>query len=128
MTIESANAMLKLLEEPSEDCIIFMSALNASELPETILSRTIQIRCPEHNPSDLQQIIRRINPELSADYAAILAQIAPGGLSKALLETKYQEDYTEVYQFCRLFIQYPEQGYVKGVSGYFEKMTALPDA
>jgi len=40
MTDESANALLKVLEEPPEDSVIILTSLDKTLLPETVVSRS----------------------------------------------------------------------------------------
>lgn len=46
MTVQSANSLLKTLEEPPQAAIIFLLSENSLRLPDTIRSRCITIRPP----------------------------------------------------------------------------------
>lgn len=63
MTVQSANSLLKTLEEPAEGAVIFLLSENSLTLPETIRSRCIIIRPPAG--------LRKLNPE----YASLAEEI-----------------------------------------------------
>jgi len=82
MTIEAQNAILKLIEEPSENNLIILIVSNKNAMLPTILSRCQIIR---FNPL-LNKDIEKILGNLDIDYkeAALLANLCGGSVKKAL--------------------------------------------
>ena len=80
MRKESANAFLKLLEEPSDDIIFLLTASKTDQLLPTIISRCQQIRL---QPLSQEEIVSglitydNVNPE----EASFLARVADGNYS-----------------------------------------------
>lgn len=54
------NALLKILEEPPEDCIFILLSSNKNAIMETILSRVRTYNFKERNLSEQQDVIKRI--------------------------------------------------------------------
>lgn len=57
MTSEASNALLKLLEEPGPDTVIFLTTSAPYSLPDTIRSRTQVIRCGYSTEEDLDMFL-----------------------------------------------------------------------
>lgn len=57
MTVESQNAFLKILEEPSESSIIILVSGYPEVLLPTILSRCQEIKFPDHSTEDIKQVL-----------------------------------------------------------------------
>jgi DNA polymerase III delta prime subunit len=64
MTIEAANALLKVLEEPKPYTIIILISSNPNRLPKTIISRTQKINFGPLTPQDQEPQL----PEGLEDY------------------------------------------------------------
>lgn len=82
MNVESANAVLKLLEEPGPGTILILGVEHPSQLPETIQSRCALIR---FLPLPAAAIAAELTTRLEADPkdAAIAARMAEGSLTGA---------------------------------------------
>ncbi len=90
LNAEAGNALLKLLEEPPAQTILILTALQASDLLSTIVSRCQQIRFhPISVSSLLPMLVETFG--LDKDDARIVAQMAGGSLSKArkMCETEW---------------------------------------
>ena len=76
---ESANALLKTLEEPPEHTVFILISATPHSLPETIVSRCRQVTCSLVNPKIIEQelLLRDIPPEL-ASKATKAANKRPG--------------------------------------------------
>lgn len=88
LTIEAANALLKTLEEPKNKVVVFLTANNIDNLPETIVSRCQLLR---FTPSSVDDIYGYLVEEknISRTAAKNYARLALGKLAIAL---KYAED------------------------------------
>ena len=83
MTVQSANSLLKTLEEPSEGVIIFLLSENSLTLPETVRSRCVTIRplsgartLKKEYPDLGQKMLRLIEKEsFFFEYAALANEL-----------------------------------------------------
>ena len=83
MTTEASNSLLKLLEEPPQGTIIFLTTSYPEKLPETIVSRCQAVRFDLLSDKEIKDgLITRWNvPEQKASF---LARMAAGSLERAL--------------------------------------------
>ncbi|MGR3810595.1 DNA polymerase III subunit [Jiulongibacter sp. NS-SX5] len=81
LSIATANAILKVLEEPPEKTIFLLVCNDAQNLLTTILSRTQRFAVPKFKDEDIvQYLIEQANSE---DRAKEIARLAEGNLLKA---------------------------------------------
>lgn len=82
MTVEAANKLLKVVEEPSDDiCFVLVSNNDAAVLP-TISSRTRKLRATPLSKEEIENYLRR--KWRIEEYAAMrMAPLAGGSLAKA---------------------------------------------
>lgn len=78
MGIPAQNAMLKILEEPPENCVFFLVVENPKKLLPTILSRAELVRTPA--PSELEFInqTKAKNPELYKNISNLAVRAFSG--------------------------------------------------
>jgi len=83
MTTEAANSLLKLLEEPPQGTILFLTTSSPDQLPETIVSRCQAVRFDSLSEEEIKTgLITRWNiPEQKAKF---FAKMAGGSLESAL--------------------------------------------
>ncbi len=82
MTVESQNAFLKILEEPSASSIIIMVTAYPEVLLPTIASRCQEIKFPNHLRGDIEKGL--LLEGVSKEKAEFLSQFANGRLGLAL--------------------------------------------
>ncbi len=63
LTVESQNAMLKILEEPPEYAVFIIITASASVLLPTILSRAVKLRFMPLNEDKMREYIRKNYPD-----------------------------------------------------------------
>lgn len=80
MTVEAANSLLKLLEEPPDNWFFILVASRAETLLATILSRVVQLRFEQLPISVAQEALER----RGVQDAPLLARLASGSLGLAL--------------------------------------------
>lgn len=83
MNLEAANALLKVLEEPPEQTVIILTALNKANVLPTIVSRCQEIRFGPISRENLKILLHErqgIEPEV----ARIVAAMANGSVSRAM--------------------------------------------
>ena len=84
MNVASANALLKVLEEPPEHLVFILTCDNLSALPETIPSRCICLELHEVAPRRAEQWLLRHFPEESADRLEGALLCGGGNLGKCI--------------------------------------------
>ena len=84
---EAGNTLLKTLEEPPEHTVFILTALQASDILPTIVSRCQQIRFNPIPSNSLQTIIENAHG-LDAAEASVIAAMAEGSISRAESMTK----------------------------------------
>ncbi|HEX6878975.1 MAG TPA: DNA polymerase III subunit delta' [Terriglobales bacterium] len=79
---ESANALLKILEEPPEFATIFLLAENATSLLQTIRSRCITLHLAPLPLADIEQDLAH-RPEWNARQRQLVARLSNGAIGRA---------------------------------------------
>ena len=120
MNPETANKLLKLLEEPYEKTLFILVAESSEPLLATITSRTQLIKIPRISEEGL---ITGLMAKLDIDEkrASYLARISEGDYNRALA---YHETTADTKQNFELFAQMMRLSY----SGRFIDMIGLSDA
>ena len=104
MNIASANALLKVLEEPPEHLVFILTCDNLSALPETIPSRCICLELHEVAPRRAEQWLLRHFPEESADRLEGALLCGGGNLGKCirfLEDEATQKLFERAIELCR---------------------------
>lgn len=78
MTVEAANSLLKLLEEPPPGWLFILITRQAERLLPTVLSRVIRLRFEAPAMDDVQRILKAHGITQNADVLASLAGGSPG--------------------------------------------------
>jgi DNA polymerase-3 subunit delta' len=79
-----ANAMLKLLEEPPEQAVIFLIASQVGRLPPTIRSRCRVARMAPLSGSDCHTALTQIWPDADQAHITMLAHLSQGAPGQAV--------------------------------------------
>jgi len=87
MTIESANALLKILEEPPSNTIFILIVENQRDVLQTISSRCQQIRFKPYSEKAVFDDLTN-NAALENDLAWIIAKLSMGSVIRASLFQK----------------------------------------
>lgn len=80
---ESANALLKILEEPPDFAHIFLLTTNPGELLVTIRSRSALFTLAPLPAAELEQLLRKQRPELNEKQRRLIASLSGGAVGKA---------------------------------------------
>lgn len=89
MNTASANAILKILEEPPAKSLLFLISHNPNRLLPTIRSRCAKINLQPLSEDEVASLLRRYNPELNETDVKGIAQISSGSIGKALRYSEY---------------------------------------
>jgi len=103
LTIEAANSLLKVLEEPPENNIFILVTAEPQQLPETIISRCQQIQFQAIPAPIIKEILLTKYPNLT-EQINLAANLARGSLAqgeKLLQEGELMEKREEVIAFLK---------------------------
>ncbi len=84
LNTSSANALLKILEEPPLKSILLLISHNPGKLLPTIRSRCAKLALKPLKETETASLLRRYRPELKEAEVQGLAQIAAGSIGRAL--------------------------------------------
>ena len=79
-----ANAMLKLLEEPPENTVVFLISSRPGRLPPTILSRCRVFRMQPLDHNDCRNALASILPDADENQINLLVQLCDGAPGRAV--------------------------------------------
>ncbi|MEO1152618.1 MAG: DNA polymerase III subunit delta' [Pseudomonadota bacterium] len=83
MTVNAANALLKVLEEPPDRCTLLLISHQPARLLPTIRSRCRELRCAVLSPDDIGRAVAQAGGD-GADHVGALAELAQGSAGAAL--------------------------------------------
>lgn len=83
MRTMSADALLKLVEEPPKETLIIITSSRPEKLLPTIISRCRRLRFAHLSPARIAEYLAA-KTEISASRAALLARLSQGSLGRAL--------------------------------------------
>ncbi len=103
MHVASANAILKILEEPPEKTVFLLVSDNSEKLLTTILSRTQIVKIRTFNDEELKQILG--NEDADEKSIEQVIRLSDGNLNTALsllnqLDNDNQEMFGEWMRYC----------------------------
>jgi DNA polymerase-3 subunit delta' len=84
MSIASANALLKVLEEPPPRAVLMLVCATPGRLLPTIRSRCRMLALAPLAPPDMARVLAAYLPEMAPDERAALANLAEGSPGRAL--------------------------------------------
>ena len=84
MNPASANALLKILEEPPAKSILLLISHNVGQLLPTIRSRCTKLVLKPLSDNAVASLLRRYRPELDETAVKGITEIASGSIGKAL--------------------------------------------
>ena len=101
-----ANAMLKLLEEPSENTVIFLISSRPGQLPPTIRSRCRVFRFSRLETSVCVDVLTNFWPKTDTEQIDLLAKLSDGAPGRAVLLA--ESGAVECYQVACSLMCLPE--------------------
>ena len=96
LNINSANSMLKILEEPKENTYIFLISNQISLLLPTIRSRCLKIKFNTHHLTNFTNIIKDQIDEISNEEINFYFELTYGSPGTTILY--YNNDFLEIFQ------------------------------
>lgn len=121
MNSNSANAVLKILEEPPAKSILLLISHNPSKLLPTIRSRCAKLHMSPLSENNIASLLRRYRPNLSEKEISGLKTICSGSIGKGLVyaDNKVLQYYDEL---CKL-VYAKERFSLSELVTYCEKAT-----
>ncbi len=92
MNPQSANALLKILEEPPKNSLLILTTAKLNSLLPTIIGRCQKIHFDSISKNDLAAYIKEKNPNLSQTQLDFYAELSDGSVTKALNITQGNYD------------------------------------
>lgn len=83
MTVQAQNSLLKLLEEPPENVVLILTALQTESLLETVLSRVAVIPLHPLDSDECAERLKAVAPSATDSEREHAAKICGGNLGKA---------------------------------------------
>jgi len=71
MTVEAMNAFLKVLEEPGPENLFILITTDPSLLPETIVSRAVNLRFKALSQDELKRVLQNMGIEIDEDFLTL---------------------------------------------------------
>ena len=96
LNINSANSMLKILEEPKENTYIFLISNQISLLLPTIRSRCLKIKFNTHHLTNFTNIIKDQIDEISNEEINFYFELTYGSPGTTILY--YNNDFLDIFQ------------------------------
>lgn len=121
MNPQSANALLKVLEEPPENTLFLLISYDAEKLLPTIISRTQKFSVRQFNPDEVIDYLGKSNPNQELVNQA--AQLAGGSLNAGLKSLNHEGN--DLFTFFRDWMRLCFQKNMEGIlsqSDDFQKM------
>lgn len=102
LNVSSANALLKILEEPPLKSILLLVSHNPARLLPTIRSRCARLALSPLETAEVASLLRRYMPELSEKEVQGLAAISGGSIGRALIyaENDALSMYENIQKIC----------------------------
>ncbi|MGB9697578.1 MAG: ATP-binding protein [Ignavibacteria bacterium] len=93
MTLESANSLLKILEEPPGNSLIILTTSRPNSLPPTIVGRCQKIQFDDISENDIEIYLKNKFPNINTEIVKVYAQIADGSIYKCtnIVESDFLE-------------------------------------
>jgi DNA polymerase-3 subunit delta' len=93
MNPQSANALLKILEEPPKNSLLILTTSKLNSLLPTIIGRCQKIHFDSISKENIKKYIKKIKPEFSDTQLNFYSELADGSVSKAqsIVEGNYDE-------------------------------------
>jgi DNA polymerase III subunit delta' len=122
MTLESANAMLKTLEDPPERVVFILTTSRPKEILPTIISRVRVCTFQRLSENQVREFVQKLDPLADGDLVERVGSFAMGMTGKAALFMQNPalfEEARKMYNDVVLFVENPDRanefGYVAQV-------------
>lgn len=104
MTTRAPEALLKLLEEPGDNIYFILTTIQASKMPQTILSRTQIINILPISEEQSTNLINQIKDPRRRSQIHFLAKNLPGEITKLSSDEEYFRQKAHFLQTAKNFL------------------------
>ncbi|WP_298256833.1 DNA polymerase III subunit delta' [uncultured Litoreibacter sp.] len=136
MNVSAANALLKVLEEPPADALLFLISHQPSRLLPTIRSRCRELRCVTMNAQDMAAALTATGADVGG-HGPALAELSGGSVGESLrmLNLGGLEVYADLVALAATFpkldrtmmVALGEKAAARGQEARYELMLRLTD-
>lgn len=98
MNIQSANSLLKILEEPPGDSVLILTTSKINSLPPTIIGRCQKIIFDYLSDEDIKSYIKEVKPGINEDELNYYSYLSEGSITKC--RNVLDENFIEMRDFC----------------------------
>ncbi|HPS64213.1 MAG TPA: hypothetical protein PK447_01410 [Ignavibacteria bacterium] len=98
MNIQSANSLLKILEEPPGDSVLILTTSKINSLPPTIIGRCQKIIFDYLSDDDIKSYIKELKPGIDDNELNYFAYLSEGSISKC--RNVLDENFLEMRDLC----------------------------
>lgn len=112
MTLESANALLKTLEDPPEGVMFVLTTSRVKDVLPTIISRVRQASFHRLDDETMAELIQQQYPMVEPEVVETVSAISLGRPGKALSllsDTEMYEQYRKMYADIEMFLRKPDR-------------------
>lgn len=112
MTLESANAMLKTLEDPPENVIFILTTSRIKEILPTIISRVRVYNFRRLSNEDLAKVLQRLYPLADEEQIQTVSSFAlgkPGTAIDFMRDPQLYDEYKKMYNDICQFVSKPDK-------------------
>jgi DNA polymerase-3 subunit delta' len=125
MNIASANAILKILEEPPENTLMILISHNQGKLLPTIKSRCTKIALKPLENDVIEGLLSHYIPEISENDASKLSILCSGSIGQAI-ELYENNGLAKYKEMVSIFERYPSVDLAK-LHAFANKIIKSPD-
>ena len=124
MTEECSNHILKMVEEPYEDTLLFFVSNNSNQIIPTIYSRVQRISM-KRLPNDLVAQYLTDNKGVNPQDALSVANMSGGSIIKAMNLLEVDEDTQQYFEFFKRLMRSAYKKDLRDLKDWSEEVTAL---
>ncbi len=103
MTLEAANALLKILEEPNQSTCFILETSKPDKILSTIRSRSISFRFKPYSNEEMKAILESTNQMPDSDFLHLLSSLSNGNAHRAF-QLVDPEFFAKRNEYCKKFI------------------------
>ncbi|MBR3341378.1 MAG: AAA family ATPase [Clostridiales bacterium] len=125
--VESQNALLKSLEEPSKDVVFILTSSNTDTVLDTVMSRVTEIKLEPYSDEELEEIVKANCPDLEETKIRTAVYNSGRIPGKAISLAKEDSGVSIRHEINSIMIAMPESSYIDVLEDYCDVLTGFKD-